>query len=154
MIKDIHNRRDFLKRTGLFIGAGLTLPVLNLITTSCDQQVNMISTPHQQIAVKISDYPALANVGGSAMTTPTGIDPNFPIIVIRRSQTTFTTLSSKCPHQGCPVDPPSGNTIFCACHGSIFSATDGSVQKGPSTSGLSNYANSFDSVNGIITISV
>ncbi|MEW2040680.1 Rieske (2Fe-2S) protein, partial [Streptomyces sp. NPDC005534] len=39
-------------------------------------------------------------------------------------------------HQGCAVKGIANGVITCPCHGSQFSATDGSVKKGPATSAL------------------
>ncbi|WP_329114096.1 Rieske (2Fe-2S) protein [Streptomyces sp. NBC_01465] len=48
----------------------------------------------------------------------------------------FKAFSSKCTHQGCAVSKISDGTITCPCHGSQFSATDGSVKHGPATAPL------------------
>ena len=47
----------------------------------------------------------------------------------------FKAFSSICTHAGCPVADVT-DTINCACHGSKFSITDGSVVKGPATKAL------------------
>lgn len=43
----------------------------------------------------------------------------------------FRAFSSTCTHKGCTVESVSEGTINCACHGSRFNITDGSVASGP-----------------------
>ncbi|MFF3437869.1 Rieske (2Fe-2S) protein [Streptosporangium sp. NPDC002721] len=52
-------------------------------------------------------------------------------VVTQPKKGTFRAFSAKCTHQGCPVSTIRGGTINCACHGSRFRITDGSVAKGP-----------------------
>lgn len=47
----------------------------------------------------------------------------------------FKAFSSICTHARCPVADVTG-TINCACHGSKFSITDGSVVNGPAVTPL------------------
>jgi hypothetical protein len=47
-------------------------------------------------SVNISDYPALANVGGVALATING----SPLALVRNSTTSVLALSRVCPHQG------------------------------------------------------
>ncbi|MGW0658958.1 Rieske (2Fe-2S) protein [Streptodolium elevatio] len=58
------------------------------------------------------------------------------VVVTQPSAGTFKAFSSTCTHQGCTVSSISNGTINCACHGSKFSATDGSVESGPATKPL------------------
>ena len=46
--------------------------------------------------IKVSDYPALASVGGIALVTISGA----PLAVVRTGTSTFVALSRICPHQG------------------------------------------------------
>ncbi|WP_329070497.1 Rieske (2Fe-2S) protein [Streptomyces sp. NBC_01429] len=48
----------------------------------------------------------------------------------------FKAFSSKCTHTGCAVKDVSDGIIHCPCHGSQFSAEDGSVKAGPATTPL------------------
>lgn len=48
----------------------------------------------------------------------------------------FRCFTAVCTHKGCLVGSVADGTISCPCHGSRFSATDGSVQGGPASSGL------------------
>ncbi|RDG39835.1 Rieske (2Fe-2S) protein [Streptomyces corynorhini] len=58
------------------------------------------------------------------------------VVVTQPSPGEFKAFSSKCTHTGCAVKDVSDGTIHCPCHGSKFSAADGSVQAGPATTPL------------------
>lgn len=53
------------------------------------------------------------------------------VVVTQPAAGTFKAFSSVCTHQGCQVSEVAGGTINCDCHGSKFSAADGSVTEGP-----------------------
>ncbi|RZB20126.1 Rieske (2Fe-2S) protein [Streptomyces sp. F001] len=59
------------------------------------------------------------------------------VVVTQPAAGEFKAFSSKCTHQGCAVKDVKDGVIICPCHDSRFSATDGSVQKGPATQPLS-----------------
>ena len=58
------------------------------------------------------------------------------IVVTQPTEGEFKAFSAICTHQGCPVGGVDDNTITCPCHGSQFSAEDGSVTTGPATAPL------------------
>ena len=145
----MNNRREFLKKAGLLLGAGLALPVVSNVLSSCN--TNSV-TPVSSITVKITDYPALTNTGGATSVTNAGFNQGAPVIIVKTSASTFNTFSGICPHEGCSVDPPANNQIYCQCHGSIFSTTDGGVLRGPARSALQSLTNSFNSTSNILTI--
>lgn len=58
------------------------------------------------------------------------------VVVTQPTEGDFKAFSAICTHQGCLVGSVEDNTISCACHGSEFSAEDGSVVTGPATSPL------------------
>jgi Rieske Fe-S protein len=51
---------------------------------------------------------------------------------------TFKAFSATCTHAGCTVSSVADNVIHCNCHGSNYSAVDGSVQNGPAPKPLAN----------------
>jgi Rieske Fe-S protein len=51
-------------------------------------------------------------------------------IVARPSENDAVAFSAICTHQGCTV-APSGSTLNCPCHGSVFNAMTGAVEHGP-----------------------
>lgn len=58
------------------------------------------------------------------------------VVVTQPSAGTYKAFSAVCTHQGCSVASVSAGKIECPCHGSVFSATDGSVIQGPATVAL------------------
>ncbi len=132
-------RRTFLAQSGVLAavallaacGAGgdVTAPSLNGTTT-----------------VKLSDYPALATVGGVALVTIA----SSPFAVVRTGSSTFVALSRICPHQGSTVNA-SGSGFVCPNHGAQFSST-GTWVGGERTSSLRSYAATYDAVAGTVTI--
>ncbi|PSL04055.1 Rieske Fe-S protein [Haloactinopolyspora alba] len=53
------------------------------------------------------------------------------VVVTQPTAGEFVAFSSICTHQGCAVTEVSDGVIRCPCHGSEFSATDGSVVRQP-----------------------
>jgi Rieske Fe-S protein len=53
------------------------------------------------------------------------------VVVTQPSAGQFKAFSAICTHQGCTVAEVRAGTINCPCHGSRFSAVDGSVVNGP-----------------------
>lgn len=58
------------------------------------------------------------------------------IVVTQPAKGTFKAFSAVCTHQSCTVGMVKDNVISCPCHGSAYSATDGSVKNGPATRAL------------------
>ncbi|MFJ5533203.1 Rieske (2Fe-2S) protein [Streptomyces sp. NPDC093261] len=79
-----------------------------------------------KVLAKTSDIPQ----GGGKVFADQGV------VVTQPSTGTFKAFSSKCTHQGCAVKDIANGVITCPCHNSEFSATDGSVKKGPATQAL------------------
>ncbi|MET8954884.1 Rieske (2Fe-2S) protein [Streptomyces sp. NPDC004393] len=79
-----------------------------------------------KVLAKTADIPE----GGGKVFADQGV------VVTQPSAGTFKAFSSKCTHQGCAVKDIANGVITCPCHNSQFSATDGSVKKGPATEPL------------------
>jgi Rieske Fe-S protein len=58
------------------------------------------------------------------------------VVITQPTSGTFKAFSATCTHAGCAVNKVSNGVIVCPCHQSEFSATDGSVKKGPATKAL------------------
>lgn len=58
------------------------------------------------------------------------------VVVTQPRKGEFKAYSAVCTHQGCAVRDVRSNVINCPCHGSTFSAEDGSVTEGPATKPL------------------
>lgn len=71
---------------------------------------------------------------GPASGVPVGGGKIFDqqrVVVTQPVAGQFKAFSAVCPHSGCLVSAVSDGVIKCRCHGSLFSATDGSVEAGP-----------------------
>jgi len=58
------------------------------------------------------------------------------VVVAQPVAGTFKAFSAICTHQGCVVGSVENGKIVCPCHQSEFSATDGSVSRGPAVTAL------------------
>ena len=58
------------------------------------------------------------------------------IVVTQPASGEFKAFTAVCTHQQCTVASVRSNTITCPCHGSTYSALDGSVKGGPATNPL------------------
>lgn len=56
-------------------------------------------------------------------------------ILARPSADAAACFSAICTHQGCTVTPE-GAELKCPCHGSVFNALTGAVEKGPAKTAL------------------
>jgi len=97
-------------------------------------------------AIKVSDQPALANVGGVALVTLVG----SPFAIVRTSATSFLALSRVCPHQGSIVNVTSTG-FLCPNHGARFSST-GQWVGGERTSSLRSYTTTYDPTTDTLTV--
>ena len=64
------------------------------------------------------------------------IDKSNLVVVTQPEAGQFKAFTAVCTHQGCTVSNVTKNQIVCPCHGSVFSAKDGSVVNGPATTPL------------------
>ena len=89
-----------------------------------------------------STAPSSAAAGGVQVATsdvPVGggkILDNPQVVVTQPTAGTYKAFSSICTHAGCAVAGVEQGQIICPCHGSVFSATDGSVLQGPAPTPL------------------
>lgn len=73
---------------------------------------------------------------GAAAEVPVGggtVYPKAEVVVTQPRAGDFKAFSAICTHMHCLVSGVSDGTIYCPCHGSRFSITDGSVVVGPAT---------------------
>ncbi|MFJ7152906.1 Rieske (2Fe-2S) protein [Streptomyces sp. NPDC100445] len=84
-----------------------------------------------------------APAGGTALAKTSDIPEgggrifkDHGVVVTQPKAGTYRAFSAKCTHQGCAVSSVANGEIVCPCHGSHFSAEDGSVKKGPATKAL------------------
>jgi nitrite reductase/ring-hydroxylating ferredoxin subunit len=120
-------RRDVLK-AGAVTGA---LAVVGVSVSSCAKETAVTMSAD---SIAVTDIP----VGGGVIVS----EP--PVVLTQPTAGDVKAFTSICPHQGCKVSEVSNNEIYCPCHGSKFSALDGSVIQGPATEGLSAAAVAVD----------
>ncbi|GAA3281784.1 MULTISPECIES: ubiquinol-cytochrome c reductase iron-sulfur subunit [Dactylosporangium] len=91
-----------------------------------DSTASSGSTPGGPIAKK-ADIP----VGGGKIVSADG-----GTVITQPEAGTYKAFTAICTHQNCVVTSVADNTIDCKCHGSSFSAKDGSVTNKPATAPL------------------
>jgi nitrite reductase/ring-hydroxylating ferredoxin subunit len=134
-------RREFV------VGAAAALAAMAL--AACSTTTGDFLTSPGTVAVtsiKVSDFPALASVGGVATTTVSGI----PLAIVRTGASSFAAFSRICPHQGTTIDVFT-NGFQCPRHGATFNAS-GQWIGGQRTSNLTSYPVGYDAASGTLTI--
>jgi Rieske Fe-S protein len=96
--------------------------------------------------VKVSDFAALATVGGIARVESSGA----PTALVRTGATSFAAFSMVCPHQGSTINITSGS-FTCPNHGAQFTAA-GVWKGGERTGNLTSYSATFDAAAGTVAI--
>jgi cytochrome b6-f complex iron-sulfur subunit len=138
-------RREFLNQAALLLGIAATGAAVTLVP-ACTPITNGNAAGEK--TVDIASETKLQSVGGAIIKTIDGTQ----VVIIRSSTSAFLVLSAICTHSACVVELPSGGSIDCKCHNSRFSATDGSVQRGPAATPLRSYTSVFNSMSNILTI--
>ena len=131
-------RRTVLAGSGLVL-ASLAVAACSSSSGAADASASASTSP---------DSTGAGTSGGGQVLTPTSdvavgggvIVPDPPIVVTQPNKGEFKAFTAICPHQGCLVGSVQDNTIQCPCHGSVFSAVDGSVISGPAQVGLTTAA--------------
>jgi len=137
-------RRTFLGR--------VSLATLAVLLADCgDYQIGgappTAPTLSGDLTLKLSDLPALANVGGvEEVSGPGGV----PLVVTRTTDTTFRALSLVCPHAGTTLNL-TADGFLCPNHGAHF-ATDGKWVSGQVTSNMFEFPVIYDAAAATLTI--
>jgi Rieske Fe-S protein len=122
-------RRDVLKASAVVGG----IVVGGAALASCAAAEDVESGVQEATAnssVSVSQIP----VGGGYITD----EP--PVVLTQPVSGDIKAFTAICPHAGCLVNEVVDNEIICPCHGSRFSATDGSVISGAAATGLNGVA--------------
>lgn len=122
-----HTRRTFLRNTALVLGAGAAgvgVPLLGCAASTAP--VMKAETVGSRLRFDTA-IPELAQAGdGVALVSP-ALD--YPVLLIRRDDDTFSAVSAECTHLGCTVKKQR-SLLRCPCHGSAYDF-DGTVLNGP-----------------------
>ncbi len=135
------DRRTFLSATTLAAAAVL----LQACSGGSNGATFFTGPTGGTLVVKLSDFPALANVGGLARVD-NGV--GAPTALTRTAASTFVGVTMVCTHQGATIDVINAASFKCPNHGALFSAT-GVWQGGQPTTPLATYAATFDGVNTV-----
>ena len=98
------------------------------------------------LTVRVSDYPALATVGGISQVSSTGI----PVAVVRSGASSFRAFSLRCPHAGSTVQV-TGGSFRCPNHGATFNSS-GAWTGGERTSSLTELKVTANAAGDVLTI--
>jgi Rieske Fe-S protein len=133
-------RREFVT------GAAAALAALAL--AACGNTGDFTTSPGTvaSTSLELSNFPALANVGGVATTSVSGT----PIAIVRTSASTFSAFSRICPHQGTTINVLA-NEFQCPRHGATFNLS-GQWIGGQRTSNLVSYPVAYDATSATLTI--
>ena len=71
-----------------------------------------------------------------------GVEKNGKAILIANINGTYYAIGNVCTHMGCNLSEGTldGDTVQCACHGSVFNMKTGAVEKGPASSPEPSYS--------------
>lgn len=142
-----NNRRDF-------VTSMLLATVGSYFATACGDGViggplgpGNSSLP-EALVITVSDFPALATVGGTARVDA---GTSKPIAVTRTGASTFVALSMICPHQRYKPIQIVGFGFQCPNHGAQFDPS-GNWIGGQHTRDLVSYTSVYDSGTDTLTI--
>ena len=132
-------RREFVRGAARLLAGGAAAAAAAPLVGACEP-ADPTSTWTFRADVDVS---SLTADGQSIVTKTPGVD-QAPILVVRTARGEFSALSTRCAHEGCPVNPPVNGVITCPCHGSQYSL-DGKVLRGPTIYPLTRYQTHYDS---------
>ena len=135
MIKNRVSRRVFFKRSTGFIG------IVSLASTA--GQVGCIPSTAPAMKAELANdrivfdtaIPELAKIGDGVKIE--NIDLEYPILLIKNSDSSFVALSTECMHLGCQVRMQR-TVLRCPCHGSVYDL-EGKVLNGPTEQPLRSF---------------
>jgi Rieske Fe-S protein len=138
-VRDGIGRRTFLAQSALLAAAAVLAACAGADGATAPTTVSATT-------FTLSDYPALASVGGLATVSVSG----SPFVLVRTSASSVVALSRICPHQGNVINPVSGG-FYCPGHGAQFDAS-GRWVGGERTSSMRSYPATLDVGAGTVTV--
>ncbi|TDO47875.1 nitrite reductase/ring-hydroxylating ferredoxin subunit [Kribbella sp. VKM Ac-2527] len=150
-IDALRDRRAVLRSAAVAGLAGVSVPLLAACGDDGGSAGGTSTTSAPSSAPTSAPSSAASSAPSSAATTGSGaalgpvsevpvgggkIYDSAKVVVTQPTAGQYKGFSAVCTHQGCVVSAVTSSTIDCMCHGSKFSATDGSVVNGPATEPL------------------
>ncbi len=131
----VYSRRDFLKKSTAALGIGA------LVTSST--QLACIPSTAPAMKAEISNsriffntaIPELSKLGDGVKLESNDLE--YPILLIKTSESSFAALSTECMHLGCQVRMQR-TVLRCPCHGSVYDL-NGGVLNGPTERQLNSF---------------
>ncbi len=144
-------RKEFLKICG---GACFGIAALSVALQSCGTAYYAQGTlANNKLQISKADFVKVqkekTSIRKYVLVKPANLD--FPIVVYRKNETTFTALLLRCTHQSNELNV-NGDILTCSAHGSEFSNT-GEVIQGPAEEKLASYPVTTDDKNIYIQLS-
>ncbi len=121
-------------RRGVLAGAGVVGATALLAACSADAEPGGQpgADTSRQGGGDRGDRPERAIVAVDQVPVGGGfIDTERNVVVTRPAEDDWRAFSATCTHASCLVSSVNADGINCTCHGTTFSATDGSVIRGP-----------------------
>lgn len=142
------DRRTVLRATALGVavaGVGVTAAACSSSNTAAQGSAAQTATAAGGSTTAASGSgSSTAAAGGSGTAVAASkvpvdggfIDSSAKVVVTQPSAGEYKAFTAVCTHAGCTVSTVANNVIQCPCHGSQYSAKDGSVIQGPATAPL------------------
>ena len=131
-------RREFLTAS--------TAAAVTAVLAACGSDGGPTGSSGVTVEVRLSDYPALATVGGIAKISGS----SAPMAVVRADAGSYRAFSLVCPHERATVGIQ-GTGFKCPLHGATFNAS-GTWTGGERTSGLKELRVTANAAAGTLTI--
>lgn len=129
-------RRDVLKASAVVGGIVIGGAALASCSTAEDVEAGA-----EDVEAGVEDAGASSTVPVAQIPVGGGfITDEPPVVLTQPVSGDIKAFTAICPHAGCLVNEVINNEIICPCHGSRFSAVDGSVISGVAATGLNGVA--------------
>ena len=128
------DRRTVLRNTAI----GVAVAGVGVTAAACSSTNSVAQGSGAQTAAAAAGSTGSADLATtSQVQVGSGyINTTSNIVVTQPTAGEYKAFTAVCTHQGCIVDSVANNVIQCPCHGSQYSAKDGSVIQGPATQPL------------------
>jgi Rieske Fe-S protein len=126
------DRRTVLRTTAI----GVAVAGVGVTAAACSSSNSVAQGSNAQTAAAEATGPVTLTTTSNVKVGSGFIDTTAAIVVTQPSAGEYKAFTAVCTHQQCIVGTVSNNVIQCPCHGSEYSAKDGSVIQGPATEPL------------------